>query len=113
MRPASPDAPFRAVADGVRRDILDLLRHGELSAGEIAARFDVSWPAVSRHLRILREAGLVTERREGRERIYTLERARIRAVFGSWVAAFDAMWAENLQSLKHHVEKTSRKEPPR
>jgi DNA-binding transcriptional ArsR family regulator len=104
------DAAFQAVGDRVRRDILEQLREGERSAGEIADRFDISWPAVSRHLRLLREAGLVSERRAGRARLYTLNRASIREIFGSWVAAFDAMWNENLRSLKTYVES---RQPPR
>ncbi|HEY8485577.1 MAG TPA: metalloregulator ArsR/SmtB family transcription factor [Longimicrobiales bacterium] len=98
------DDAFRAVADGRRRQILELLKTGERSAGEIAAHFDVSWPAISRHLRVLKHAGLVRERRSGRERYYALERARIREVFGSWVAGFDRLWQDNLEALKHHVE---------
>ena len=105
------DAPFAAVADGRRRQILELLRGGELSAGDIAREFDVSWPAISRHLRLLKEADLVHERRIGRERLYTLNRERIRDVFGSWVAAFDAMWAENLDALKRYVEREPRARP--
>jgi DNA-binding transcriptional ArsR family regulator len=53
---------------------------------------------------LLREAGLVSERKRGRERVYALERTRIRDVFGSWVAAFDAMWQENLEALKRELE---------
>lgn len=104
------DAAFQAVGDRVRRAILEQLRGGERSAGEIADRFEISWPAVSRHLRLLREAGLVTERRAGRARLYTLNRASIREIFGGWVAAFDAMWDENLRSLKTYVES---RQPPR
>jgi len=104
------DTAFQAVGDRVRRTILEQLRGGERSAGEIAGRFDISWPAVSRHLRRLREAGLVTERRIGRARLYALNRASIREIFGSWVAAFDAMWDENLRSLKTYVEN---RQPPR
>ncbi len=104
------DAAFQAVGDPVRRAILEQLRQGEHAAGEIASRFDISWPAVSRHLRLLREAGLVTERRAGRARLYTLNRAAIREIFGDWVAAFDAMWDENLRSLKTYVEN---RHPPR
>ena len=100
------DAVFAAIADARRRRILELLGQRERSAGEIAGAFVVSWPVISRHLRLLREAGLVRERKEGRERLYTLERARLRDVLGSWVAAFDLMWAENLESLKREVEKT-------
>lgn len=101
---ARADSAFSAVGDGVRREILEQLRKGDRSAGEIAASFDISWPAVSRHLRILREAKLVTERRQGRTRLYALNRALIRDLFGGWVAAFDAMWLENLEALKRTVE---------
>jgi DNA-binding transcriptional ArsR family regulator len=61
---------LRALSDPGRRRILTLVRDEEHSAGEIAAEFTVSWPAVSQHLRVLREAGLVTERREGTRRLY-------------------------------------------
>jgi DNA-binding transcriptional ArsR family regulator len=61
---------FEAIAQPTRRDILSLLAGGELSAGDIAARFEVTQPAISQHLRVLREAGLVTQRREGSRRIY-------------------------------------------
>ena len=99
------DLVFIAVAEARRREILALLRKGEKSSGEIAAHFDVSWPAISRHLRLLKEAKLVHERRDGRERLYTLNRAQLRNVLGGWVAAFDAMWAESLDNLKHELEK--------
>ncbi len=62
--------PFRVVAAPVRRQILRLVRDRELNAGEIAANFTVSWPAVSQHLRVLRDAGLLVERRQGRYRFY-------------------------------------------
>lgn len=63
---------FRAVADPVRRAILDLLRQGDRSAGKIAEAFSVSRPAISRHLRLLRSADLVTESRNGRSHVYKL-----------------------------------------
>jgi DNA-binding transcriptional ArsR family regulator len=69
------DSVFDAVADPTRRAILDLLRGRELSAGDIASRFPVSRPAISRHLRILREAGLLRESREAQSRRYTLNPA--------------------------------------
>jgi len=63
---------FEALADPTRRQIVELVATRELSAGDIASRFDVTRPAVSRHLRVLREAGLVTDRKEGRWVYYTL-----------------------------------------
>ena len=108
-----PDAAFAAVADGIRRRILTGLQGGEQGAGTIAGGFDVSWPAISRHLRILKEAGLVTERREGRERRYTLNREQLRRSLGGWLAGFDAMWDENLTALKRHVEARTKTKRPR
>ena len=63
---------FEAIAQPKRREILRLLAAGELSAGEIASRFDVTQPAISQHLRILKEAGLVSERRDAQRRMYSL-----------------------------------------
>jgi DNA-binding transcriptional ArsR family regulator len=102
--PTAADRCFHALGDGVRRAILDRLRDGERTAGEIAAGFAISWPAVSRHLRLLKEAGLVEERREGRQRFYSLNRATLQDTVGRWVRAFDQRWAENWRSLKEHAE---------
>jgi DNA-binding transcriptional ArsR family regulator len=63
---------FKAMSDGTRRGILELLREGDLSAGEIAARFSLTKPAISHHLSVLKEAGLAVERREGQQIIYSL-----------------------------------------
>jgi DNA-binding transcriptional ArsR family regulator len=98
-----PD-PFLALADPRRRRILDLLRGGELTAGDIAGRFDVSWPAISRHLRVLKAAGLVRERREGRERRYSLDPARLQDAVGRWVLSFDARWQDALARLRTAAE---------
>ena len=70
--PVTPNALFRALADPTRRDILKLLRGGARTSGEIAARFDSSWPTISRHLAVLREAGLVVAERNGQEIHYEL-----------------------------------------
>lgn len=71
------DAVAQALADPIRRDILRMLRDREVTAGAIAGAFDVSRPAVSRHLRVLREAGLVRDELRGRERVYRLELAAL------------------------------------
>jgi len=69
----SPNHVFRALADETRRGVLRLLRDGPLTSGEIAAQFDSSWPTISRHLAVLREAGLVTTERDGQEIRYELD----------------------------------------
>ena len=89
-----------AIADPIRRRVLELVRDDELPAGAIAAEFAVSRPAVSRHLRVLRENGLVRERRVGRERLYRAnpdELAELRA----WLEAY---WSGRLQALKRVAE---------
>jgi DNA-binding transcriptional ArsR family regulator len=85
------DAVFAALAHASRRHILLVLHHhgGEMTAGEIAARFDCTWPTTTRHLRRLEEAGLVRVEKEGRERIYRLDRAALRGVAGGWLDGFD------------------------
>jgi len=64
-------------------------RGGEMTAGDIAGRFECSWPTTSRHLKILIDAGLVAVRREGRERVYTLQADRLTAVAENWIRLFD------------------------
>jgi DNA-binding transcriptional ArsR family regulator len=95
------ETALRALSDPGRRRILTLVRDEEHSAGEIAAQFTVSWPAVSQHLRVLKEAGLVTERREGTRRLY---RARPEGLDD--VRAFlDEFWDDKLERLKREVER--------
>ncbi len=96
-------AVFSAIADPTRRDILDLLREGERSAGEVAARYSVSRPAISRHLRVLREAGLVNERRDSRLRLYSLAPEPLRQV-ERWLDPYRTYWAARLHELKRVVE---------
>jgi DNA-binding transcriptional ArsR family regulator len=78
---------FRALADPTRRQILRDLRNGELAAGEIAARFPISAPSVSRHLSVLRAAGLVTERRAANRILYALAEDRLAVCVGSFLSA--------------------------
>ncbi len=96
-----------AVADSVRRDILMLLRHGVMSAGEIAGRFDISRPAVSRHLRVLRECGLVVDEVRGRERLYQLDTAPL-APLEAWLAELHNRWSGPLDALETEVYRTRR-----
>lgn len=78
---------FRALADPTRRQILEDLRNGELAAGEIAARFPISGPSVSRHLGVLRSAGLVRERRAANKVYYALAEDRLALCIGRFVSA--------------------------
>jgi DNA-binding transcriptional ArsR family regulator len=105
-RAGAAEDVFRAIADPTRRAILDRLRVGEAPANDLAAGFDISRPAVSKHLRVLRQASLVRERRAGRQRVYQLTPAPLRDVV-SWVEGYRAYWAANLASLKRFVEEES------
>lgn len=89
-----------AIADPIRRRVLELVRDRELPAGELAKQFDVSRPAVSRHLRVLREAGLVRERRQGKLRLYRADPAPLGELRG-WL---DTYWADRLGALKSVAE---------
>jgi DNA-binding transcriptional ArsR family regulator len=99
----SPETTFSALADPTRRSVLDLLRKGSLPAGQIAQAFPVSRPAISKHLRLLRRAHLVEERREGRHRVYRLNPEPLKAV-DSWLGEYRVFWQANLSSLKAFVE---------
>lgn len=96
---------FDAISDPTRRAILDGLRGTKdgQSVNQIAARFPVSRPAISRHLRVLRKAALVHERRDGRNRIYTLNAAPLREV-DEWLTGYRLHWAATLIALKEFVE---------
>ena len=98
------EAVFRAIADPTRREILGLLRAGRRSVGEIAENFRTSRPAISRHLRVLRTAGLVVARRDGTARICELNAAPLRAV-DDWLRDYQAFWRTSLRNLKRHIEK--------
>jgi DNA-binding transcriptional ArsR family regulator len=94
------EAAVRALAEPRRRDILYLVRGDELSAGAIASHFDVSRPAISQHLRVLKDAGLLAERREGTRRLY-----RVRPEGFSELREFlDEFWGEGLARLKSAAE---------
>ena len=92
---------MKAIAAPRRRLILSLVRERELSAGEIAAHFDVTRPAVSQHLNVLKEAGLVSERRNGTRRLY---RARPEAL-AELKSFLEGFWDERLEALKQEAEK--------
>jgi DNA-binding transcriptional ArsR family regulator len=87
--------PLAALASPRRREILRLVWDGERSAGEIAATFDVSWPAISQNLRVLRQAGLVTERRAGTSRLYSADRKALEPL----EAYLRQMWTRDIDRL--------------
>ena len=99
------EAALKAIAAPRRRAILTLVRDGELSAGEIASHFDVTRPAVSQHLGVLKEAGLVDERRNGTRRLY---RASPHGL-GELKAFLDEFWGDRLEALKREAEREERK----
>lgn len=92
------DAVFRALADPTRRAILDRLRRREQGVTALCKPFDLSQPAISQHLRVLAEAGLVRAQRRGRERIYAVEAAPLRRAY-DWLAHFEAFWEARLDRL--------------
>ena len=91
---------IRAIAEPNRRRILRFVAGGELSAGEIASRFEITRPAVSQHLSVLREAGLLSERREGTRRLYSLRPEG----FTDLKSFLEAFWDEGLERLKEAAE---------
>lgn len=97
------DAVFRALADPTRRAILGRLREGRKTVGEIARDFPMSRPAISKHLRSLRSAGLIVKRQDGRTCFCSLNGKPLRAV-SDWVRDYESFWSETLQHLKVYVE---------
>lgn len=96
-----------ALSDIVRVDILELLRRGPLPARKVAVHFAISRPAISRHLRVLRETGLVRDELRGRERYYTLETAPLREL-AAWLQQFlnEDSWASRLDALETEIHRT-------
>ena len=95
-------AIFGAISHPARRRMLDLLCESERSVNTIAIQFDMSRPAVSQHLRVLLDAGLVTEQRHGRERRYALVPGELSPV-RDWLAGYDRFWDDRLDRLQKHL----------
>ncbi|SDE41856.1 transcriptional regulator, ArsR family [Blastococcus fimeti] len=104
---ACPVDALAALADPVRRELVELLARGELAAGELAERFPVSRPAVSRHLRVLRAAGLVTVRAEGKRRLYALDPRPLREL-DDWLEPYRDLWAARLDALDTEIARGRR-----
>ncbi|MFQ5970860.1 MAG: ArsR/SmtB family transcription factor [Alphaproteobacteria bacterium] len=99
------DAALRAIADPTRRRILGLVWRDERTAGDIASRFDISQPAISQHLKVLLDAGLITLRRAGTRRYYRANHEAMAAVR----QLLEAFWAERLTALKREAEAEQRR----
>jgi DNA-binding transcriptional ArsR family regulator len=110
IRQKVANAPFRAIADPTRREILRLLRSGPQTVGELASNFRTSRPAISKHLRLLRSAGLVTSQKNGAAHICRLNAKPLRVV-SLWLREYEVFWGESLRGLKNYVEgKANQKE---
>jgi DNA-binding transcriptional ArsR family regulator len=96
-------SPYAALAEPHRREILDLLRGGERSVGDLVGRLTLSQPGVSKHLKVLREAGLVDVRSAVKQRLYTL-RSQPLAEVDAWLDPYRAFWSQRLDALEHHLE---------
>ncbi|WP_049577233.1 ArsR/SmtB family transcription factor [Nonomuraea sp. SBT364] len=94
---------YTALAEPHRRQILDLLREGERPVGELVKRLDLSQPGVSKHLKVLREAGLVMVRTEGKQRVYAL-RPEPLAEVDQWLEPYRMYWSRRLDALEQHLE---------
>ena len=94
---------FRAIADPTRRSIMSMLATGEHSLGEIASHYEMTRPAVTKHLKILEQGGLIRVRAEGRQRLHALQPEALQPV-SDWLSFFSQFWDEKLETLKQAVE---------
>jgi DNA-binding transcriptional ArsR family regulator len=101
-----------ALADPTRRQIVEMLGRGELASGEIAERFDISAPAISQHLKVLKEARLVQVRVEGQRRVYSLDPEGLQMI-DAWLAEVRRFWAERLDALEQALRAPATKDKRR
>lgn len=102
-RPAASADIFQAIADPTRRALLDRLRDGEQAVKQLAEPFEMSMPAISQHLQVLCEAGLVEVRKVGRQRLYKLNPEPLKEV-SEWVNPYEQFWQEKLDALGKYLE---------
>ncbi|HEU4895579.1 MAG TPA: metalloregulator ArsR/SmtB family transcription factor [Acidimicrobiia bacterium] len=95
---------FTALADPTRREIVELLYQGPKDAGTIAGQFPISKPAISRHLSVLRDSGLVAMQKDAQRRVYSLRREGLREV-DRWISRYRSFWEERLDDLETALEK--------
>jgi DNA-binding transcriptional ArsR family regulator len=108
-RAATTTDPFNAVAEPRRRQILDVLASGERPVNDLVERLGVAQPLVSKHLRVLREVGLVDVREEGRQRIYRLNGRSLKPIH-DWVKRYEDTWNERFDRLDRVLEELKEKE---
>ncbi len=107
-KPTTHD-PFNAVAEPRRRQILEVLGAKELSVNEIVAMLGWSQPTVSKHLGVLKQVGLVSERRNGRQRLYRINPEQLKPIF-DWVSPFERVWSERFDRLDQVLQVIQKKE---
>lgn len=107
-RPTTHD-PFNAVAEPKRRQVLDALGVEELSVGEIVERLGWNQPMVSKHLGVLKQVGLVSERRAGRQRMYSVNAEQLKPIY-EWVAPFKRFWSGRFDRLDEVLKSVQKKE---
>ena len=100
---------FNAIAEPQRREILNLLRSGERSVNDIVTALGLTQPQVSKHLRVLREVGLVNVRSEGQQRRYRLNADRLRPIH-DWVKSYEQFWNETFDKLENYLKELQEKE---
>jgi len=101
--------PFNAVAEPKRRQVLEVIGTEELSVNEIVERLGWNQPMVSKHLKVLKHVGLLSERRVGRQRIYRVNAERLRPIF-DWVTPFEQFWSERFDRLDKVLQEMQKKE---
>ncbi|MQA12167.1 MAG: metalloregulator ArsR/SmtB family transcription factor [Pseudonocardiaceae bacterium] len=108
-RAATTSDVFNAIAEPQRRDILVLLRTGERPATTVAEELEMSQPGASKHLRVLREVGLVHDRRAGKQRLYSLDARGLRSV-SEWIGGFEQFWNESFDRLEAYVQELKKED---
>ena len=108
-RAATTSDPFNAIAEPRRRQILDLLAQGELPVGDVASALDLEQPQASKHLKVLKEVGLVTVREDGRQRVYRLNGLPLKVIY-DWVTNYERTWNARLDALDDALQQLKTEE---
>jgi DNA-binding transcriptional ArsR family regulator len=108
-RAATTLDPFNAVAESKRRQMLETLASGEMSVNDITGRLGWPQPMVSKHLGVLKEVGLVNARRDGRQRIYSINGERLKTIH-DWAKMFEKFWSHQLVRIKENAERKAREQ---